>query len=122
MAGKKYCFMNKARVCDLTCKAAFEVDDPVDNVDCSFVWLSFHAGEALFELRQVLENMRGLGGGLPTKPKGKPFGQPFQLFDLERDLGEERDVAAEHPGVVVALRAELEALRAAGRSRPAAAR
>jgi hypothetical protein len=70
----KYCFLNNGRPCDLTCKAAFEVDDPVDNVDCSFVWLSFHAGEALFELRQVLENMRGLGGGLPTKPKGKPFG------------------------------------------------
>jgi hypothetical protein len=75
---KKACFLNSERPCDLTCKAAFEVDDPVDNVDCSFVWLSFHAGEALFELRQVLENMRGIqgggGGGGAPKPKGGPYG------------------------------------------------
>jgi hypothetical protein len=59
---KKYCFLNKQRPCDLTCKAAFEVDDPVDNVDCYFVWLSFHAGEALFELKRVLDGARGFGG------------------------------------------------------------
>ncbi|MEO0649224.1 MAG: hypothetical protein AAFZ65_00930 [Planctomycetota bacterium] len=70
---KKTCFLNRERPCDLTCKAAFEVDDPVDNIDCSFVWLSFHAGEALFELRQVLENMRGMPGGGP-KPKAGPYG------------------------------------------------
>lgn len=70
---KKACFFNSERPCDLTCKAAFEVDDPVDNIDCSFVWLSFHAGEALFELRQVLENMRGMAPG-SSKAKGKGFG------------------------------------------------
>lgn len=72
----KACFLNAERPCDLTCKAAFEVDDPVDNIDCSFVWLSFHAGEALFELRQVLENMRGIPGGGQggPKPKAGPYG------------------------------------------------
>ena len=29
----KNCFIDKARPCDLTCKAAFPVDDPVDPVD-----------------------------------------------------------------------------------------
>jgi hypothetical protein len=71
----KQCFFNPARPCDLTCKAAFEVDDPVDNIDCSFVWFTFHAGEALFELRQVLENMRGMqsGGTGPKPPKSGPY-------------------------------------------------
>lgn len=53
--GKKYCFMNAARPCDLTCKAAFEVDDPVDNIDCSFLWLAYHFGEGLMEMRRTLE-------------------------------------------------------------------
>lgn len=72
MSDKKYCFLNKQRPCDLTCKAAFEVDDPVDNVDCYFVWLSFHAGEALFELKRVLDGARGFGsgGGGPMGPLG----------------------------------------------------
>ena len=56
---KKNCFMNAARPCDLTCKAAFEVDDPVDNVDCQFVWLAFHFGESLVELRKTLANKPG---------------------------------------------------------------
>ena len=58
----KRCFMNASRPCDLTCKAAFEVDDPVDNVDCYFIWLAHHFGEGLFELRRVVESF---GGGLP---------------------------------------------------------
>jgi hypothetical protein len=65
LSKKKFCFINKERPCDLTCKAAFEVDDPVDNVDCYFIWLSHHFGEGLFEVRRILETMSGppLGGG-----------------------------------------------------------
>ena len=55
MSEKKFCFMDAKRPCDLTCKAAFEVDDPVDNVDCYFIWLSHHFGEGLFEVRRLLE-------------------------------------------------------------------
>jgi hypothetical protein len=69
---KKYCFLNRERPCDLTCKAAFEVDDPVDNVDCYFIWLAHHFGEGLFEVRRILENMGGgaaLGGSAPG-PQG----------------------------------------------------
>lgn len=65
MTAKK-CFLNKERPCDLTCKAAFEVDDPVDNVDCYFIWLSHHLGEGLFELRRALETFGG--GGFPFPP------------------------------------------------------
>ncbi len=59
--------MDDNRPCDLTCKAAFEVDDPVDNVDCYFIWLMYHFGETVFEVKRVLE---GLGGGAPPGPAG----------------------------------------------------
>jgi hypothetical protein len=76
---KKNCFLNKDRPCDLTCKAAFEVDDPVDNVDCYFIWLSHHFGEGLFEVRRILETMAGAGpsgGGGPASPGGGPPRSP----------------------------------------------
>jgi len=75
VAKKKYCFLNKDRVCDLTCKAAFEVDDPVDNVDCYFIWLSHHFGEGLFEVRRILETMGGppgVSGGPASGPSSGP--------------------------------------------------
>jgi hypothetical protein len=62
VTAKKNCFFNRERPCDLTCKAAFEVDDPVDNVDCYFIWLAHHFGEGLFEVRRILETMSGPGG------------------------------------------------------------
>lgn len=69
MSVKKFCFMNRERPCDLTCKAAFEVDDPVDNVDCYFIWLAHHFGEGLFEMRRVLENVAI--PGFPPGPGGE---------------------------------------------------
>jgi hypothetical protein len=65
---KKFCFLNKDRPCDLTCKAAFEVDDPVDNVDCYLIWLSHHFGEGLFEVRRILETMGTQGGSSGAPP------------------------------------------------------
>lgn len=41
-----------------------------------------------------------------------------QLYNLREDLGESRDLAAEHPDVVAALKGRLQEIRAAGRSRP----
>ena len=73
MSGSKRCFFNAERPCDLTCKAAFEVDDPVDNVDCYFIWLAHHFGEGLFELRRILEGFGGGAGG-PFGGGGAPFG------------------------------------------------
>ena len=67
---RKFCFMNAQRPCDLTCKAAFEVDDPVDNVDCYFIWLAHHLGESLFDMKRVFEGMSGPGGLFPGGPAG----------------------------------------------------
>ncbi len=68
---EKNCFLNKDRPCDLTCKAAFEVDDPVDNVDCYFIWLAHNFGEGLFEMRRLLETM---GPGSSTAPEAGATG------------------------------------------------
>ena len=82
MAGKKYCFMNKERVCDLTCKAAFEVDDPVDNVDCYFIWFAYQFGEGLIDMRRMIEGAQGMSGpfggfgGGPGGPMGGPMSGP----------------------------------------------
>ena len=75
---KKNCFMNQDRPCDLTCKAAFEVDDPVDNVDCYFIWLAYHFGEGLYEVRRMFEGGMGgpPGGGFPGMPGSGPKGGP----------------------------------------------
>jgi hypothetical protein len=61
----KNCFMDKERPCDLTCKAAFEVNDPVDNIDCYLIWLAYHFGEGFYEIKRSLE-----GGGPPSGPAG----------------------------------------------------
>jgi len=85
----KNCFMDKNRPCDLTCKAAFEVDDPVENIDCYLIWLAYHFGEGFYEIKRALESsgppgpgpfgsQAGPGGGAapsssgPKKPKGFP--------------------------------------------------
>ena len=82
-----------------------------------------HSVAGMFALRKgPWKLVAGNGSGGRQKPKGKPFGAPFQLFDLAEDLGEQRDVAAEHPERVAEMTAELEAIRAAGRSRPVGAR
>ena len=73
---KKNCFMNQERPCDLTCKAAFEVDDPVDNVDCYFIWLAYHFGEGLFDVRRMMEASGALGGGMSGPPAGGAPGPP----------------------------------------------
>ncbi len=75
MTNQKYCFMNKERPCDLTCKAAFEVDDPVDNIDCYFIWLAYHFGEGLYDMRRMFES--GLGGVFGgAGPGGSPPSSP----------------------------------------------
>lgn len=70
MTEPKRCFLSAERPCDLTCKAAFEVDDPVDNVDCHFIWLAYHLGEGAIQLGQTMLSMPG-GPGKPG-PGGGP--------------------------------------------------
>ncbi len=70
----KHCFIDKTRPCDLTCKAAFPVDDAVDPVDCYFVWLASHLGEGAFDFRRMLELRLGFDpeGDGPAGPPQKP--------------------------------------------------
>lgn len=69
----KYCFMDKERPCDLTCKAAFEVNDPVDNIDCYLIWLAHHFGEGIFEVTRSLMG----GSAFPGPPGGMPGPEGF---------------------------------------------
>lgn len=73
---RKNCFMNAQRPCDLTCKAAFEVDDPVDNIDCYFIWLAYHFGEGFYEIRRSLEGGGTPGSGFPGMPGTGPGPTP----------------------------------------------
>jgi len=75
----KQCFMDANRPCDLTCKAAFQVDDPVDNIDCYFIWLAYHLGEAFFEVKRNLDGSPGANPpagfpGFPGFPGAGPKG------------------------------------------------
>lgn len=86
----KHCFIDKTRPCDLTCKAAFPVDDAVDPVDCYFIWLASHVGESAFDFRRIMEGRlgpdgegHGPHGGAPGSgpgphagPGGGPPGKP----------------------------------------------
>jgi arylsulfatase A len=60
-------------------------------------------------------------GGRYAKAKAKGDGKGAapgpQLYNLAEDLGETRNVAAEHPEIVKELSALLEDVRAKGRSR-----
>ncbi|MEM7308870.1 MAG: hypothetical protein AAF682_19465 [Planctomycetota bacterium] len=82
MTDGKRCFIDKDRPCDLTCKAAFEVDDPVDNVDCYFIWLAHHFGEGIFDMKRMFDGMSAgsfpspPGPGGPPGPAGFGFGGP----------------------------------------------
>ena len=60
----------------------------------------------------------GNGSGGRQQPRGKPFAAPYQLYDLEADRGESRNVAAQHPAVVERMTEQLTAIRERGRSRP----
>jgi arylsulfatase A-like enzyme len=53
----------------------------------------------------------------PADKSGRPDDAP-QLYNLAEDLSETKDVAAEHPEMVRALKAKLNQLRNSGRSRP----
>ena len=52
--------------------------------------------------------------GLPTRTTDNPL----ELYDLSKDLGETKNVAAAHPDVVKEMSAMLSGIRDSGRSRP----
>jgi arylsulfatase A len=63
----------------------------------------------------------GSGGWSEPRPGKEPAGSaPVQLFDLDADLGETKNLQAEQPEIVARLTKKLETLIANGRSTPGA--
>lgn len=56
------------------------------------------------------------GSGGRQKPRGKPFGEPYQLYDLASDPSETDDIAAANPEIVARLRAVVGKWRNSDRS------
>lgn len=83
-----------------------------------------HSQDGMFAIRQGRWKLiLGLGSGGFTDPKRTTpaGGEPeWQLYDLERDPGEQENVFDEHPDIVGRLAALLLRYRAQGHSRPAA--
>ena len=84
-----------------------------------------HSIDGCFAIRQghwKLEFCPGSGGwGKPTDAAAKKEGQPsVQLYDLGNDVGETKNVQADHPDVVARLTKLLEQQITDGRSTPGA--
>ena len=84
--------------------------------------LVMQSGPGFFAVREgkwklcLAPGSGGLSGPRPGSPEEKTL-PPVQLFDLQADPSETRNLQGEHPDIVKRLRERLEAYRAAGRSR-----
>jgi arylsulfatase A-like enzyme len=59
----------------------------------------------------------GNGSGGRQAPKGKAFARPYQLYDLDTDPSETKNLIDSHPEVAARMEKQLESIRKAGRSR-----
>jgi arylsulfatase A-like enzyme len=76
-----------------------------------------HSAGGMFAIRDGRWKLvAGNGSGGRQQPRGKPFQAPYQLFDLDSDLSETKDVAKQHPEIVQRLTEKLEGMRQRGRS------
>ena len=77
-----------------------------------------HSSAGMFAIRDGRWKLvAGNGSGGREHPRGEPFGRPYQLFDLQTDPSEKRNVFGQHPAVARRLEQELERIRSRGRSR-----
>ena len=121
-----------------TCAAIVGADLPADAGEDSFnmlaallgqpsepparPYLLHHSVDGMFSIRQGRWKLiAGLGSGGFTQPKRVepgPGDPPGQLYDLQADPAEQRNIWAEQPEVVATLTALLAASRSADRTRP----
>lgn len=82
-----------------------------------------HSIDGSFSIRRAnwkLELCPGSGGWSPPRPGPECEGlPPVQLYDLETDIGERRNVQSDHPGIVRELADLLDHYVESGRSVPA---
>ncbi len=77
-----------------------------------------HSGNGMFSLREGKWKMVfGSGSGGRQKPVGKPFEEPYFLFDLDNDPSESKNVIDDFPEVAGRLTGLLDKLMNNGRSR-----
>ena len=76
-----------------------------------------HSAAGMFAIRDGRWKLvLGNGSGGREKPRGKPFGKPYHLYDLSQDIGERRNLVNEHPEIVSRLVEKFEKIRGSGRS------
>jgi arylsulfatase A-like enzyme len=77
-----------------------------------------HSGQGMFALRDGRWKMVfGSGSGGRQKPVGKPFEEPYFLFDLADDPSETTNVIERYPEIAQRMTQQLEKIRQDGRSR-----
>ena len=77
-----------------------------------------HSSGGMFAIRDGRWKLvAGNGSGGREKPSGKPFERPYQLFDLDSDPSEKRNVYDRNPMVARRLEQALDRIRSRGRSR-----
>ena len=77
-----------------------------------------HSSNGTFAIRDgKWKLVAGSGSGGREKPTGNPFERPYQLFDLDADPSEKRNVYDRNPTVANRLEQGLERIRTRGRSR-----
>jgi len=76
-----------------------------------------HSAAGMFAIRDGRWKLvLGNGSGGREKPRGKPFGKPYHLYDLSQDIGERRNLVNEHRELVSRLVEKFEKIRRSGRS------
>jgi arylsulfatase A-like enzyme len=76
-----------------------------------------HSAAGMFAIREgKWKLVAGNGSGGRQQPRGKPFGKPYHLFDMEKDPAETTNLIDQFPDVARSLTEKLEKIRAGGRS------
>jgi arylsulfatase A-like enzyme len=77
-----------------------------------------HSAAGMFAIRDGKWKMiLGNGSGGRAKPRGQPFGRPYQLYDITIDIAETNNLIGQHPEVAKRLEQQLEKIRTFGASR-----